>query len=63
MKPWNDAYRFEAEAIAASVVEERGYRWKAGQIKRGARLRSEEVEIAMRALMVARGEHELKKPR
>ena len=56
---WNKAYRREAEAIAASVVGERGYLWKAAEIEKGARSRSEEVEIAMSALMLARGEYEL----
>jgi len=59
MISWNDTYRGEAEAIAASVVGERGYLWKATQIESGRRPRSEEVEIAMRALMFARGEFEL----
>jgi hypothetical protein len=59
MKAWNEGYRWEAEAIAAAVVGERGYRWKASEIERGRRRKSEEVEIAMRALMVARGEIDL----
>ena len=59
MRPWNEAYRQEAEAIAASVVGESGFEWKAAQIERGKVPRGQEVTIAMRALMVARGELEL----
>jgi hypothetical protein len=62
MGPWNEDYRIEAEAIASLVVGERGYRWKATQIKRGLRSRGEEVAIAMRALMVARGDYDLERP-
>jgi hypothetical protein len=62
MKPWNKIYKFEARAIAASVVREGGYRWKAGEIMKGARDGGDEVQIAMRALMIAGGEYELKKP-
>lgn len=60
MKPWNEAYRMEAEIIAASVFKECGYRWTAAQIQRGKQAGRIEVVIAMRALMVARGEIEVK---
>jgi hypothetical protein len=56
MEPWNDAYRQEAEAIAASVVADWGERWAALEIFRGRRRDHRDVAIAMRALMFARGE-------
>jgi cell division protein FtsL len=59
MRSWNETYQHEAEAIAASVVGESGFEWKAAQIERGKFSRGQEVTIAMRALMVARGELEL----
>lgn len=62
MEPWNKEYAFEARAIAAAVIEEQGHRWLADQIRKGAQPGRMEVRIAMRALMVARGELELKRP-
>jgi hypothetical protein len=62
MEPWNKAYVLEATAIAASVIEEQGQRWLADQVRRGRQPRRPEIRIAMRALMVARGDLELKRP-
>jgi hypothetical protein len=52
-------YQREAELIAASVAKERGHVWKAGQIHQGRCPQTEEVVIALRALMYARGELEI----
>lgn len=61
MKAWNDQYRHQAQVIAASIVGKRGHEWTASEIERGRRNSGVEVEIAMLALMVARGELELPK--
>lgn len=63
MDIWNKEYYLEAAAIAAAIVERDGYFWLADQIRRGKIGRRRwEVQIAMAALMIARGEHELPKP-
>jgi hypothetical protein len=59
---WNKAYASEATAIAAAVIEEQGQRWLADQVRRGRQPKRPEIRIAMRALMVARGELELARP-
>lgn len=59
-KPWNEAYRREAEAIAGSTVADWGQRWAALEFFRGRRKQSLDVAIAMRALMLARGELDLR---
>ena len=63
MQHWNKTYADEARAIAAKVMDERGYHWKAEQIWRGKCDRDVLLETAMTALMTARGELECKKPR
>lgn len=62
MESWNADYLLEAQAIAAQIEDERGYHWKAREIRLGRRDKGPEVLIAMRALMVGRGEHTLKRP-
>lgn len=58
-KPWNEAYRKEAEAIVAALHSECGRHWVAYEYISGRRKSHNDVAIAMRALMIARGEHEL----
>jgi hypothetical protein len=59
---WNEAYVSEAGEIAATVVDQDGRYWLADQIRTGKQPRRQEVRVAMLALMVARGEYNLKRP-
>ncbi|OWQ98364.1 hypothetical protein CDQ91_07675 [Sphingopyxis witflariensis] len=61
MEAWNEAYRREAEEIAASLLEADGFPWGAEQVRAGKRSQSRDVRIAMLALMVARGEVRIKR--
>jgi len=57
MEHWNKAYAKEAYAIAASVLRQFKRNWLADRVERGLEPRSRlEIQIAMRALMVARGD-------
>jgi len=62
MNRWKKEYEHEAVAIAAAMVEESGRHWLAGQMRRHKAGNRIETRIAMRALMVARGDIQLKKP-
>lgn len=56
MPPWNEHYRYEAREIAAATVESFGRHWLADQIRKGNQPKRLEIQVAMRALMAARGE-------
>jgi hypothetical protein len=56
MKHWKKEYAQEALEIAAAMVEESGRRWLADQMRRHKAGDRFETRLAMRALMVARGD-------
>lgn len=60
--PWTPAYRFEAREIAAQVLGKFGQNWTAEQVRDGKQPMRREVQVAMMALMVARGEYDLRRP-
>lgn len=62
MEHCNRAYIYDARAIAANIMHERGFRWVAKQIWRGNRDGDALVEAAMRAMMITRGELDLLRP-
>lgn len=62
MTDWKTGYASEAVAISADIVEESGHHWLANQMSSGTAGNRIETQIAMRALMVARGDLELKMP-
>lgn len=60
--PCGPAYRFEAREIAAQVLGKFGQNWTAEQVRDGKQPKRWEVQVAMMALMVARGEYALPGP-